>query len=174
MKPFLPFSRALITWPPEKQFSPITPQGCIFTLRHAGWFGISVQKYVENYLQVSEILKYKDFWEFLGEWFSICEQEVSLAGRLSVLWSDNLCSFAWTSCGLDRIARLAARARARTSYQRANKVIILKIFPRVLLGSVVDQVAGLPTWGATDSTPSDDMWENIIPIQLTSTFFTWA
>ena len=31
-------------------------------------------KFVETYLQISEILKYKDFWKwkFLGEWFSIC------------------------------------------------------------------------------------------------------
>ena len=29
MKPFLLFGWALVTWPPEKQFSPITPQGCI-------------------------------------------------------------------------------------------------------------------------------------------------
>ena len=72
MKPFLPFSWALVTWPPKKHFSPITPQGCIFTLRHAGWFGISAKKYVQPYAPTSEILKYKDFWKFLGEWFSIC------------------------------------------------------------------------------------------------------
>ena len=52
-------------------FSPITHQGCIFTLRHAGWFGISAKKYVLSCLQIPEILKYKDVWKFLGEWFSI-------------------------------------------------------------------------------------------------------
>ena len=54
-------------------FSPIIPQGGIFTPRHAGWFGISVKKYVETYLLKSKILKFKDFRKFLGEWFSICE-----------------------------------------------------------------------------------------------------
>ena len=55
-------------------FSTISPQGCIFTLRHTGWFGISVKKYVKTFHWISEILKYKDFWKFLGEWFSICAQ----------------------------------------------------------------------------------------------------
>ena len=51
----------------------ITPQGCIFTLRHAKWFGFSVKKYVETYLQVFELLKYKDFRKFPGEWLSMCK-----------------------------------------------------------------------------------------------------
>ena len=33
-----------------------------------------VKKYVEPYLQISKIVKYKDFWKFLGERFSICPQ----------------------------------------------------------------------------------------------------
>ena len=43
MKPFLPFSRHWSRDLIKISFSPITPQGCIFTLRHAGWFGISVK-----------------------------------------------------------------------------------------------------------------------------------
>ena len=50
----------------KSSFSPVTPQGCIFTLRHGGWFGISVEKYVDSYLQISKILKYKDFRNFLA------------------------------------------------------------------------------------------------------------
>ena len=75
MKLFLPFSRALVTWPSKNQFfaHDSSAWGVIFTLRHAGWFGItiSVKKYVGTYLQISKIFKYKDFWKFLGEWFGI-------------------------------------------------------------------------------------------------------
>ena len=58
---FLPFSRLLVTWPPKSSFSPIsiTPQGCIFTLRHAGCFGISVERYVGTFRRKSEVLKFK-------------------------------------------------------------------------------------------------------------------
>ena len=41
-----PSSRLAENWSRDhlkSSFSPITPQGCIFTLRHAGWFGISVK-----------------------------------------------------------------------------------------------------------------------------------
>ena len=61
MKPVLPFRRALVTWPPKSSFSPVTPQGCIFTLRHLGWFGISVKKYVGIRLRKSKIIKFKKF-----------------------------------------------------------------------------------------------------------------
>ena len=65
MKPFVPFSRALVTWTPKSSFSPITPQGCIVILRHVGWFGISVEKCVGCRLQKPNILEFK-------EWISEC------------------------------------------------------------------------------------------------------
>ena len=42
--PYMVMSRD-ITWP--KQFLAVTYQGSILTLRHVGWFRISVQKYVD-------------------------------------------------------------------------------------------------------------------------------
>ena len=48
------FSRLAENWSRDHQkssFSPIIPQGCIFTLRHVEWFGISVEKYFEAYPQ---------------------------------------------------------------------------------------------------------------------------
>ena len=42
---FFPFSRALVTWSPKRIFSLITPQG---------FFGISVEKYVGVYLEISK------------------------------------------------------------------------------------------------------------------------
>ena len=45
----------------KSSFLLIAPQGCILTLRHAGWFRISVKKYVYTHLKISKILIYKDF-----------------------------------------------------------------------------------------------------------------
>ena len=66
MKPFLPFSWELVTWSRNSSFSPITPQGCIFALGHAEWFGISVKNTsVPTFnFQKSSNLK------ILGEWIN--------------------------------------------------------------------------------------------------------
>ena len=58
----IPFSPLAELWSRDHLksiFSPITPQGCIFTLCHAGWFGISVKKYVATFPQIFKTLKYK-------------------------------------------------------------------------------------------------------------------
>ena len=54
-------------WPRKISISPITPQGCIFTLRYVGWFGISVEKYVGSYPQTTKIMIFNFS---LGVWFS--------------------------------------------------------------------------------------------------------
>ena len=77
----------------ESSFSLITPQDldCIFTIRHVGWFGFSVKKYVGINHQICEILRFKDpdFWKFLGEWISI-----SICGRKDNAVRDTTCDWA--------------------------------------------------------------------------------
>ena len=75
------FSRLAEHWSRDhlkSRFLPITPQGCIFTLRHAGWSGISVKRDVDPNIQTSKILIFKDFWKFLSEWFSMYEKKKTL------------------------------------------------------------------------------------------------
>ena len=54
---FLPFSRALVTWP-FKNFSPITPEVWIFTLRLAVWFRISVENTLMPIVKHPNIFKH--------------------------------------------------------------------------------------------------------------------
>ena len=54
------FRRTLITPTLKKQFSPLSPQSCIFIQRErlVVWFGISVKKYVQINHPTSKILKF--------------------------------------------------------------------------------------------------------------------
>ena len=51
----------------KSSFSPITPKGCVFTIRHVGFFRISVEKYVGSYPRNTEI---SIFTFSTGVWFS--------------------------------------------------------------------------------------------------------
>ena len=69
---FFPFSRALVTWPPKKAVFAHNSSGLHFYPTSCGVIWNQRQKYIKTYFQISKILKYKVFWKFLGEWFSIC------------------------------------------------------------------------------------------------------
>ena len=78
MKPFLPFSRALVTWPHKSQFFAHNSPGLHFYPTSCGVIRNQRQKNTSNpifkYPKYSN-MKYKDFWKFLGEWFSICVEK---------------------------------------------------------------------------------------------------
>ena len=69
---FFPISRTLVTWPHKNQFFSHNSPGLDFYPTSCGVIRNQRQKYVSTNLQISKIFKYKDFWKFLGEWFSIC------------------------------------------------------------------------------------------------------
>ena len=103
MKHSLPFSRALVTWPPENSFSlrAITPHGSglHFYLASYGLFRNQRRrrpntKYAKPHLKTSEILEHEGFWKFLGDWYVL--SIVCLPGDAWQLCVIHMCEFCCT------------------------------------------------------------------------------